>query len=303
MKIIKKIFEGENSIPDFHWVSELTEKEQKDFDLTMEKIYEDEISDIPKQIELNRLILKYNDDALDAYNYYCHLLHDNDEKLDLLVPVVNLILKKLQSAGFNKNCLMSYDFLNNRPVWRLLYNYAFCRSKQRTSPTSIKESIRITSLLLSSNPNDNMGFRYMLAWNYIRVNKLDKALDIVKKYNTSGYCDEELLYAGALISIKMKDKNSFESYLRRAMRQKPLYAQLIIQNTRVMAKYAFMDDMNYKYGHGLAVGSLDEAINWYFKSFDLWEPHLSASNNQNDRLSIYDCIRKNLVPEVTMDNE
>jgi len=73
--------------------------------------------------------------------------------------------------------LIEWSQLKNRPYLRALANRALCHHRR----SEWREAARIHELLLTYNPRDNQGIRYLLGEDYHRLLRLDEAIELYER--------------------------------------------------------------------------------------------------------------------------
>jgi tetratricopeptide (TPR) repeat protein len=136
---------------------------EMDKSVVLEKYYDflDERNDYSNESEV--LYLKYlislNNYVYDPYILLMELYFKNNE-LEKGIEIINLGYSRLMKKEFNNNFPKQLDYLEleNRSIYRLIYNYAdmlwFAEENDK--------ALNIFKKLLKINPNDNLGVRYAI---------------------------------------------------------------------------------------------------------------------------------------------
>jgi hypothetical protein len=270
-----------------HWIlqSDLTEKQYAQFQAESDSAYDyyergdwDQASK-----KYSKLKLKYGIEAMDAYSFLSVMYANKEVKKEILDQGFNSIQGMLNECGYKPQDRIEYSFINHRPLFRLLYNVANFYISENIDKD---KGFRIYELIYSNNPeNDNQGIRHHLVWYYIEKGKLDLAFNLCKSFVNEEYHDDELAYAASLIALKRGNIETAKKYFIGAFKDMPLFGHLLLQHNREIEPFAAIAGEN-PFDGGVTVGSLNEALIIYKKSWHLWEEHLDVQKHQNHRFMI-----------------
>lgn len=272
-------------ITSYSWTSQVPidqkEKYDQDLDRAISLIgygkYE-EAADI-----LFMLSEEYGIADFDCNHHLSYILESNETRIKLLEPILKTVEVELKRVGFKSGDHMPYN-IPNRPFYRAIHHLCLCYIKTKNKRA---KGIKWFQKLLDLNPNDNLGVRYILAWEYLTDKKYSKAIKIIDHYNRKDYYDAELLYSGALNYFSQGNLEKGKTYLTRALSINPLYGLLIIQFPNIMKKYLPLVENIPIIAHG----SLDEALELYRRTYHFWQPFLEIDNDVEIRSELFDVIR------------
>lgn len=278
-----------DNVTHFIWTTDLSQSEWKGMNDSLNNSIEmcqEESTYLKGARQLQKIIDQYGFEALDAYHHSALILK-KELKLVILDQAYQFIKNKLVEANFSSSDKIDYGFLPNRPFHRIIHHLATCYIDQNNQTNEFSpDIIELLELAVNSNPNDNLGCRYLLIWEYIRIKEYDKAIKLSDKYNKKGYTDDELLFAAGLAQLKIGDKQKSTTCFKKAKNENPLFALLILQHKESMAKYLPLVNNRER----LISGSLDEALDLYSRTFSLWEQHLDYKSNQHDRMFLFNAL-------------
>lgn len=133
------------------------------------------------QIGLNRIIKKFPECHIDAYNHLSISFRNQNKTEQALQHAITAYMIGMDSFP------VSFNHHEDKLIWLILENRPFLRSLQILGLEFMRrhDLIRAESLflrLISYNPNDNQGIRYLLAEIYHYTNKNKKLKSLVKQY-------------------------------------------------------------------------------------------------------------------------
>jgi hypothetical protein len=131
-----------------------------------------------KRYQLARQALELNPYDPDAYNLLAEQATSKEEALILYKTGLEKGEVDLGKAFFKKNSGYFWGLIETRPYMRAKLNYAFSLLELELDEIAIKQFKE----LLTLNPNDNQGARYILFIALIRNNRVHDAKALLDKY-------------------------------------------------------------------------------------------------------------------------
>lgn len=134
----------------------------------------------PKQgLVLVKEALKYNPDNVRALNYLGEQEKNVTKAIEIFKNAMEKGARQLGESFFAENKGHFWGMHETRPYMTAKFNYA-----NRLSATGkANESIKEYNEILSLNPNDNQGVRYILAGDLLYHKKYKAFLDLYKKFD------------------------------------------------------------------------------------------------------------------------
>lgn len=161
-----------------------------------------------------------------------------------------------------KTARMEWAWLENRPFMRAYHNLGMWNLDN----ARLDEAIEIFRRLLSVNPNDNQGVRYLLPECWFEKNELSKILTLCRKYAEDG-CPE-ILYSEALALARLERTKEALEALENCVAQLPLVGRELLKKRHPRPKSVLEGYISH--------GGADQAY-YYWKSFGkYWSESESA---------------------------
>lgn len=150
-----------------------------------------------------------------------------------------------------------WAYVDNRPFLRLLESYAVFVEEYQ----GVAKAIPFYEELINFNPNDNQGIRQLLSTAYLKVNKLDKMLQLAHQFKDD--FTPEVAMGKILALIKTKEFNKAEKELKKVGK----YQKHVIKE---LLKSKHSEPANLMPDH-VMVGGEDEAYYYWQSQGTLWQ--------------------------------
>ncbi|MDR0586861.1 MAG: hypothetical protein LBG26_06445, partial [Treponema sp.] len=136
----------------------------------------------------------------DAYNILGYEEADKDKRLEYFTQAVESFKKRHNQQYFDETTGYFWGELETRPFMRALQGYG----QSLWDNTRPKKAVETLHYMLTLNPNDNQGIRYILvSWLFI-VDDLKSVRKLLKKYKEGTAC---MLFSALLLNILEKKDN------------------------------------------------------------------------------------------------
>ena len=157
-----------------------------------------------------------------------------------------------------------WAYMDNRPFLRMLDNYAqFIEQTEKVS-----RAIPLYEELLSFNPNDNQGVRYVLATAYLKTGQLEQLIALA-----SGYPEEigpDLVMGKVLALLKLGMVDEARKYLKKNKKYQKHTIHELLKSTHPQPEGLTEDRMT--------VGGEDEAWYYWRNQGSFWEATKGAKD-------------------------
>jgi len=206
-----------------------------------------------------RHIIQHYPQHIDAWHHLSLLLADNGD--DLLAwactrEAVRLGLDVFPGNFSWKTSRLEWGYLDNRPFLRAYCTLgirAFKRGDTNAAQT-------IFTHLLSVNPNDNQGARYLLLDCQLAMNDWKGILRTARRYQGDGAPDME--YGKALALLALGEEDKAEHCLRKAINNHPNVAKELLKTRHVRPKSRIPGTISR--------GGADEAFDYWQRNKTHW---------------------------------
>ncbi|HUC87580.1 MAG TPA: tetratricopeptide repeat protein [Candidatus Binatia bacterium] len=204
-------------------------------------------------------MLKLMPELFDANNELAHFYGYNDDfksAKTVYETAVDLARAYIPPEFVKGKHHIQWGYLDNRPFLRLLNDYAqFTEFNGKLS-----RAIPLYEELLSYNPNDNQGVRYVLTTAYLKANDPEKVIQLAAKY--PGETGPDLVMGKVLALFKLGRNQQARTYLQRNKKYQTHVIRELLKATHPRPKEIYDDRVN--------VGGDDEAWYYWQDQGDLW---------------------------------
>lgn len=203
-------------------------------------------------------------DVADSLAQYYGAQHDFRKVKLLYENEIKLARKYIPKEFIPGKHRIIWAYLDNRPFLRMLDNYAqFIEQTEKVS-----KAIPLYEELLSFNPNDNQGVRYVLATAYLKTNQPERLLELAAEYPEE--IGPDLVMGKVLALLKLGMVDEARKYLKKNKKyQKHVIRELLKPAHSRPEEY--MDDR-------ITVGGEDEAWYYWRNQGSLWEATKGAKD-------------------------
>jgi hypothetical protein len=157
-----------------------------------------------------------------------------------------------------------WAYLDNRPFLRLLNDYAqFIEVNDK-----ISRAIPLYEEILSYNPNDNQGVRYVLATAYLKTNQPEKVIELASHYPHE--IGPDLVMGKVLALLKLGETEQASNYFKRNKKYQMHVVKELLKSSHPRPKKIEEDR--------ITVGGDDEAWYYWQQQGALWETTKGAKN-------------------------
>lgn len=162
------------------------------------------------------------------------------------------------------NARVTWGFLENRPFMRAYDNLGLWHFHS----DRYDEAIEIFERLLSVNPDDNLGVRYLLPVCWFEKNELSAILDLCSQYPDD--IGPEILYSRALALARLGRDEDARAVLEYCVVRLPLVGRELLKKRHPKPKSRIEG--------GITVGGPDEAYEYWRYYGKYWSASESAMN-------------------------
>ena len=228
-----------------------------------------ETDDPHKRVKLARKALSISKYCVDAYVLLGDdLAVDNHEKLTYYQQGVEAGEKFLGSTYFEENEGHFWGFVETRPYMRALAGVSNCLWVIGER----EEAIEILHRMLTLNPGDNQGIRYLLLNALLEVGRYDEAGSLIKKFKDAE--DAWWLYTKALLKFKESGLSAAANkLLSAALSHNPFVKDYLIGVKRIPNSipphYGFGDELealHYVDNHLNHWRRVEGAVDWLIQT-------------------------------------
>jgi len=206
-----------------------------------------------------RKVLRVCPEHIDAWHHLALLLEDQGD--DLLSwactrEAVRLGLEALPKTFSWRRSRLEWGFLENRPFLRAYYTFGL-RLLNRSQMQAAQE---VFTRILSVNPNDNQGARYLLLDCLLATENWQEVLRIVHrdKHDIS----PDVSYTKVLALLALDEEDKAQTGLCDAVKKHPKVAQELLKSRHVRPKSRFPGT--------LTIGGDDEAFDYWERNKAYW---------------------------------
>ncbi|SCX76272.1 SEC-C metal-binding domain-containing protein [Alkaliphilus peptidifermentans] len=209
-----------------------------------------------EKIRLANKALKLDENCIDAYNILAEFETNTlEEKIQLFKKALSISERVLGKSYFQENKGHFWGLLETRPYMRAKMGLAQCLIEEGRK----EEAINNFYDMLSLNPNDNQGVRYLLAPYLMENGRFADAIGIMNEYDEES---SDWLFNKALYTFKSKGANKrAENLLKKAIENNKYVADYLLQIKPIPK--ILPDNISH--------GSKEEAINYASYAKKAWE--------------------------------
>ena len=213
----------------------------KGHDEVAEKMLHAVVAECPHHIDaLHHLSLIYRAQGRETEAYIC------------CQAAVGIGLHALPQKFSWRTARLEWPWLENRPFLRAYHSLGMWHLHNDRHDAAIE----IFRRLLSVNPNDNQGVRYLLPHCWFEKNELSKILTLCRKYRDDSA--PELLYSEALALVRLGRNEEARTALERCVAELPLVGRELLKKRHPRPKSVLE-------GY-ISPGGADQAY-YYWQSF------------------------------------
>lgn len=187
---------------------------------------------------------------IDSIVHLALMSKSKEERKEMLEIAISTGERAFDKKFDPKKHQLSWLWLENRPFLRAYHSMGLEFLKEENT----EKATEYFKQILSWNPNDNQGIRYILADIYVKQEKWEKIIELCKKYPDDA--GPSITYSNALALFKTGKKNEAEKAIKEAIEYSPLCAKELLKTKHVKPKSA-VDGY-------ITMGGADEA-------FEFWE--------------------------------
>ncbi len=214
-------------------------------------------SNIKKKIDLAKEALKLYPYSADAFNILAE--YDTQD----IEESIELYRKGIEVGKLDLGEEIFLEFKNN--FWGFVETRPYMRAKQGLIESlilieALEEATEHCEDMLTLNPNDNQGMRYVMVNLYLRTNQLEKARSILEKY-AEDTC-AEFCYNRLILEYKLSGPGKkAQKLMQEAIRCNPYVVGYFIGEKDIPSESPMY------YGSG----DENEAIFYVYNNYRLWE--------------------------------
>ncbi len=214
-----------------------------------------------------RAIVKACPNHIDALHHLSLIYSEQGRVLEAYVfcqAAVSIGLQAIPRKFKWDNARVTWGLLENRPFMRAYHNLGLWHFHS----DRYDEAIEIFQRLLSVNPGDNQGVRYLLPICWFEKNELSAILDLCCQYpNDIG---PEILYSRALALARLGRDKDARTVLENCVVELPLVGKELLKKRHPKPKFRIEGRIN--------VGGPDEAYEYWRYYGKYWSASESAMN-------------------------
>jgi len=169
---------------------------------------------------------------------------------------VRLGLEALPKTFSWRRSRLEWGFLENRPFLRAYHTLGL----RLFNRGQTQEAQEVFTRILSVNPNDNQGARYLLLDCLLTTENWQEVLRIVHRYKYD--ISPDVSYAKVLALLALHEENKAQTSLRDAIKKHPKVAQELLKSRHVRPKSRFPGT--------LTLGGDDEAFDYWERNKAYW---------------------------------
>jgi len=214
---------------------------EKGHDEAAGKMLQSIVAECPHHIDaLHHLSLIYRTQGRETEAYICWQ------------AAVGIGLHALPQKFSWKTARLEWPWLENRPFLRAYHSLGMWNLHN----DRYDEAIGIFRRLLSVNPNDNQGVRYLLPHCWFEKNELSKILTLCRKYRDDSA--PEILYSEALALVRLGRNEEARTALEQCVAELPLVGRELLKKRHPRPKSQVEGYISH--------GGADQAY-YYWKAF------------------------------------
>jgi tetratricopeptide (TPR) repeat protein len=211
---------------------------------------------------LAKKALKLDADCTDAYNILGYEEKNTDKRLGYFMRALDSFKKRYDQTYFDENTGYFWGVLETRPYMRALLGYG----QSLWALGKSKEAAETLTGMLTLNPNDNQGVRYILvSWLLINDDR-ESAGKLLKTYKEGSAC---IVFSALLLHIlEKKSKKVIQKSYDAAVKANEYVVPYLLKKKKIPAASP----------EGYTFGSKEEAV-IYIKDEDgaaAWRTHPEA---------------------------
>ena len=198
---------------------------------------------------------------VDAYNHLAliSLWSGQDKQAQLILEEgIEKAINLFPDNFFEEQNRLEWGWIDNRPFLRSYANLGIFYFDNK----SFDKAKFIFERILIMNPNDNQGVRDPLLNCYLKLGLLDAASALCDRYRQDFLVG--IKYGRVLVLYQQGKQKEAQKQLISAMRYSPLVAKELIKLKHIKPK-------NYGKGPGIALGSQEEAYEYWSYYGKLWK--------------------------------
>jgi tetratricopeptide (TPR) repeat protein len=182
-----------------------------------------------KRIALAKKAAKIDPCCADAYNLLAHEAKDPDKQLGYFMQAIEGFKKRYDEKFFEENTDFFWGLVETRPYMRALEGYG----QSLWESGKPKEAIETFNAMLTLNPNDNQGVRYLLvSWLFI-IGDLKSIRKLLKTYKEGTAC--MLFFALLLNILEKKDKRVIQKSYNAAVEANKYIVPYLLKKKKIPA--------------------------------------------------------------------
>ena len=214
-----------------------------------------------------RAVVEACPNHIDALHHLSLIYNEQGRKLEAYVfcqAAVSIGLQAIPRKFKWDNARVTWGMLENRPFMRAYHNLGLWHFHSGR----YDDAIEIFQRLLSVNPGDNQGVRYLLPICWFKKNELSAILDLCSQYpNDIG---PEILYSRALALARLGRDKDARTVLENCVVELPLVGKEILKKRHPRPK-------SYTEGY-ITLGGPDQAYVYWRDFGKYWSASESAMN-------------------------